>query len=171
MKIYNEIQKLSGGKTQSKSWYREQLEEQLGKIDWKNKDDDLDTESLNPYGSIYFFSYRAEYPQNYPYYDRFPMAYIININVQKGTMLGANLHYLPPQIREGVAESLINKGGEWRGIVPEICLHTYFIANCGQFMRVPSKEWKGLSKLPVQDFRNPSGRYVSDSAVWSGSGR
>jgi hypothetical protein len=171
MSIADEINKLTGGKTQSKAWYREQLEEKLGQIDWKNEDDDIDTENINPYGNIYYFTYQAEYPYNYPYYDRFPMAYIINIDPAKGKMFGANLHYLPPQIREGVAGSLINKGGEWRGIVPEICLHTYFIANCGTFMRVPSKEWKGLSKLPVQDFRSPNGRYVSDSKVWSGNGR
>ena len=82
------------------------------------------------------------------------MTYIINIDPAKGKMFGANLYYLPPTIREGVANSLINKAGEWRGLVPEICLHTYFIANCGQFYRVPAKEWKGLSRLPVQDFRN-----------------
>lgn len=171
MKIYNEINKLAGGKTQSKSWYREQIESKLSAIEWNSEDDDIDTQNLNPYGNIYFYSYRAEYPYNYPYYDRYPMTYIINIDTKNGKMFGANLHYLPPSIREGVAGSLINKSGEWRGIVPEICLHTYFIANCGTFHRVPAKEWKGLSKLPVQDFRNPQGRYVSDNKVWTGNGR
>jgi len=152
----------------SKSWVREKLIEELEKAS-ESDDDDIDTGGLNPNGNVYFFNYKAEYPENYPYYDRFPMAYIINVNTKNGTILGANLHYLFPQVRDEVARNLINKGGEWRGIVPTICLHTYLIKNCGTFYRVPKKEWEGLSKLPVQDFRNPSGRYVSDNKVWSGN--
>lgn len=169
MSIYSDIISSIKGKSTSKSLYRELLEEKLNAFDWKNSDDDIDTSNLTPNGSMYYFSYRAEYPYNYPYYDRYPMLYVINIDAANGKLFGANLHYLFPEIREDVAESLINKGGEWRGIVPSICLHTYFIKNCGSFLKVPSKEWKDLSKLPIQDFRDPNGRYVSDNKVWSGN--
>ena len=169
MSIYDNIINSLKGKSNSKGAYRALLEEQLNAIDFKNSDDDIDTANITPNGSLYFFSYRAEYPYNYPYYDRYPMLYIINIDPSKGKLFGANLHYLFPDIRPSVAKSLINKGGEWRGIAPTICLHTYFIKNCDSFLKVPSKEWENLSKLPVQDFRDPRGRYVSESKVWSGN--
>lgn len=169
MSVYKEIKDLENNKTQPKSWYRSILEDKLSNLNWDKLDNDIDTKNINPNGSVYFFTYSAEYPQNYPYYDRYPMAYIININTSKGFFLGANLHYLHPELREDAAKSLINKGGEWRGIVPEQCLHTYLILNCGPLLRVPPSEWGNLSKLPTQDFRDSNGRYVSDSKVWTGN--
>lgn len=169
MSISKEIKELENKKPQSKSWYRSVLEEKLSNFNWQGSDNDIDTKSINPNGSVYYFSYQAEYPQNYPYYDRYPMAYIININPGKGFFLGANLHYLHPEERADVAKILINKGGEWRGLVPTKCLHTYLILNCGTLYRVPPSEWVELSKLPTQDFRDSNGRYVSDSKIWSGN--
>ena len=58
-------------------------------------------------GSLCFFSYNAKSPDRYPFYDRRPLAYIIEITGTR--VLGANLHYLNPSLRGQLAASLINK--------------------------------------------------------------
>ena len=54
------------------------------------------------------FSYTAQFPEKYPFYDRRPLVYVMDF--QEDKMLGGNLHYLNPDYRDGVAKGLINKG-------------------------------------------------------------
>ena len=58
-------------------------------------------------GELCFFSYTAQFPDKYPYYDRRPLVYVMDF--QEDKLLGGNLHYLNPDYRDEVAKGLINK--------------------------------------------------------------
>jgi hypothetical protein len=72
-------------------------------------------------GELCFFSYTAQFPEKYPYYDRRPLVYVMDLQSDK--ILGGNLHYLNPDYRDGIAKGLINKVG---AILPKKTLHRYF---------------------------------------------
>ena len=55
-----------------------------------------------------FFSYGAKYPEKYEYWDLQPLAFVLEF--YKDGFLGANLHYVNPDYRDGLAKSLINSG-------------------------------------------------------------
>ncbi len=77
-------------------------------------------------GELCFFNYSAAYPEKYPHYDRRPLVYIMDY--QEDKLLGANLHYLNPDYRDGVARGLINKVS---ARLPAKTLHRYFFTNIG----------------------------------------
>lgn len=51
-------------------------------------------------GYIYFFNYQPPNAKNMPFYDRFPL--VLTLGFGGTTMLGLNLHYIPPRIRLGL---------------------------------------------------------------------
>src|SRR6056300_487238 len=55
-------------------------------------------------GNMYLFAYDPKHKDTLPYYDRFPL--IFPINKAKGGFLGINMHYLPPQLRAQLMDSL-----------------------------------------------------------------
>jgi len=55
-------------------------------------------------GHMYMFAYDPKHKDTLPYYDRFPL--IFPINKAKGGFLGINMHYLPPQLRAQLMDSL-----------------------------------------------------------------
>ena len=83
-------------------------------------------------GELCFFSYTAQFPDKYPYYDRRPLVYVMDF--QEDKLLGGNLHYLNPDYRDGIAKSLINKVG---AILPKKTLHRYFFNNIGDIFIIP----------------------------------
>ena len=72
-------------------------------------------------GELCFFSYTAQFPDKYPFYDRRPLVYVMDFQGDK--LLGGNLHYLNPDYRDGIAKGLINKVG---AIFPKKTLHRSF---------------------------------------------
>ena len=55
-------------------------------------------------GHMYMFAYDPKHKDTLPYYDKFPL--IFPINKAKGGFLGINMHYLPPQLRAQLMDSL-----------------------------------------------------------------
>ena len=114
-------------------------------------------------GELCFFSYTAQFPDKYPYYDRRPLVYVMDF--QEDKLLGGNLHYLNPDYRDGVAKGLINKVG---AILPKKTLHRYFFSNIGDIFIIPPdpEEYASVAQLVTENFSNKYGQKVSPQKAW-----
>ena len=114
-------------------------------------------------GELCFFSYTAQFPDKYPYYDRRPLVYVMDFQGDK--LLGGNLHYLNPDYRDGIAKSLINKVG---AILPKKTLHRYFFSNIGDIFIIPPdpEEYASVAELVTENFSNKYGQKVSAQKAW-----
>jgi hypothetical protein len=115
-------------------------------------------------GDFIFFEYFAEYPQRYPYYDRRPLAFIMEMKNDK--MLGCNVHYLNPDVRDGFAESMLNKSAIQVPAVFKKTIHSYFYTNISNVFRVPAGEYGDIARLVTEDFIDREGRTYDITAVW-----
>ena len=114
-------------------------------------------------GELCYFSYTASFPEKYPFYDRRPLVYVMDI--QEDKILGGNLHYLNPSYRGGVAQSLVNKVGV---TLPKKTLHKYFISNMGDTFIIPPnpEEYLSVTQLVTENFSNKYGQKVSPENAW-----
>jgi hypothetical protein len=114
-------------------------------------------------GELCFFSYTAQFPEKYPYYDRRPLVYVMDLQSDK--ILGGNLHYLNPDYRDGIAKGLINKVG---AILPKKTLHRYFYSNIGDIFIIPPdpEEYASVAQLVTENFSNKYGQKVSPQKAW-----
>ena len=114
-------------------------------------------------GEMYFFNYIATKPQRLKWYDQFPMTYVMTVFADG--FLGANLHYLNPDYRDGVARGLINKVS---ARLPKKTLHRYFFTNIGDIFIIPpsADEWASVAELVTENFVNKYGRKVELQKVW-----
>ncbi len=120
-----------------------------------------------PPGKLCFFTYIAKWPERYPWYDRRPLAYILE--QQGDRMLGANFHYLRPQISGSLVRSVLNKDNIVYGSMPENTLHTYLHRYAGPVWVIPEvmKEYIGVTQLPTWKFVSRDGlNYVDVESVW-----
>ena len=113
-------------------------------------------------GELCYFSYSAAFGDKYPWWDRRPLTYVLDITNQH--ILGANLHYYNPAIRSSIARSLINKR---EARLPDKTLHRYFISNIDGLFIIPedSREWADIAILVTERFVNKYGK-VSPETVW-----
>ena len=114
-------------------------------------------------GELCFFSYTAQFPEKYPYYDRRPLVYVMDL--QEDKILGGNLHYLNPSYRSVVAQNLVNTVGS---ILPKKTLHRYFIANMGDTYIIPPdpEEYKSIAGLVTEKFSDKYGQKTSPQKAW-----
>ena len=114
-------------------------------------------------GELCFFSYSAQFPEKYPFFDRRPLVYVMDF--QEDKLLGGNLHYLNPDYRDGIAKSLINKVG---AILPKKTLHRYFFSNIGNIFIIPPdpEEYASVAQLVTENFSNKYGQKVSPQKAW-----
>ena len=114
-------------------------------------------------GELCFFTYTASFPEKYPFYDRRPLAYVMDFQGVK--MLGGNLHYLNPSYRGGIAQGLVNKVG---AILPKKTLHRYFISSMGDTFIIPPdpEEYLSVAQLVTENFSNKYGQKVSPENAW-----
>ena len=114
-------------------------------------------------GELCFFSYTAQFPDKYPFYDRRPLVYVMDF--QEDKLLGGNLHYLNPYYRDGVAKGLINRVG---AILPKKTLHRYFFSNIGDIFIIPPdpEEYASVAQLVTENFSNKYGQKVSPQKAW-----
>ena len=87
------------------------------------------------------------------------------MDYQEDKLLGANLHYLNPDYRDGVARGLINKVS---ARLPKKTLHRYFFTNIGDIFIIPpsADEWASVAELVTENFVNKYGRKVELQQVW-----
>ena len=138
----------------SPDWYANELYTELSEVAEVR---------LPEIGELCFFSYTAQFPDKYPFYDRRPLVYVMDFQGDK--LLGGNLHYLNPDYRDGIAKGLINKVG---AILPKKTLHRYFFSNIGDIFIIPPdpEEYASVAQLVTENFSNKYGQKVSPQKAW-----
>ena len=178
--IFEKIEEKAKGKEQSPAWYRRQLKsiameyvkhpEHLIRNEKRDQTDPEENQDKNhirkfaKQGRLFFFEYEAKM-KNLPYYDTFPLVYVIHTTGEY--FYGANLHYLHPKRRPLVIEKLKDD----RIDIPKICFHKYIRENVKGFMLdLASSEWETAIALPVEHFiTDKSGKITvyKPSDVWA----
>ena len=147
-------ERAQGSANLSSDWYANELYSELSQV----------AETRFPeIGELCFFSYTAQFPEKYPFYDRRPLVYVMDF--QQDKMLGGNLHYLNPDYRDGVAKGLVNKTSL---ILPKKTLHRYFYSNIGDIFIIPPdpEEYESVAQLVTENFSDKYGKKVSPQKAW-----
>lgn len=136
--------------------------------DPKNVVETLSTQSI---GKMYAFFYDPKYKETLPYYDQFPLIFMIG--PKAGGFMGINLHYLPPVLRAKLMDSLysiinnqkfdkttklkisyevLNSAAKFRYFKP--CLKHYLFDHVqSHFLNVEPSFWDAALMLPTEKFR------------------
>jgi hypothetical protein len=138
--------------------------------------------SANSIGKMYCFFYDPKHKKTLPYYDRFPIIFPIEFN--NGSMLGINLHYLPPVIRAQLMDALFSTAnndkynkttklglsysilkGASLGDLFKPCVKRYLFSHVrSKFMYVSPERWDMAALLPMERFVK-----ASKDKVWAES--
>lgn len=134
-------------------------------------------------GSVNLFYYDAKLKDQLPYWDRFPVAMVIDL--YDDGFLGLNFHYLPIRARIVLLDRLMdlktnNKMNQntrlkatyhtLKGVARykafEPCLKRYLTSHVqSQIVPIPADQWHMVCMLPVESFQKASKQHV-----WSQSG-
>lgn len=159
----------------SMDWFRKKIKE-AGGLNLKPADKRLFTQNqeyvrnrIYP-GSLYFYGYNPKYKNVLPYYDMFPLTFIIGATSTHFT--GINFHYLPMHIRITLFDKLMKHQTTWHlddkkrikadwtllsnaARYPEVgpAVKQYLISHVmTKFIRVPLDDMKIAMLLPVEKF-------------------
>jgi hypothetical protein len=133
-------------------------------------------------GRLYMFVYEPKHRQTLPYYDRFPVVFILG--PYDDGFLGLNMHYLPPRIRLSLFNSLMKLASNanltdrtrlklsyeliagistYRYAMP--CIKRYLTSHIrSRVAEIPADEWDIALFLPTENFAK-----TSMEKVWSDS--
>ncbi len=163
MSILQNILNKAGGGLVNGDWWRTQLLNELGEPDIDV--DYSDTGGFQP-GKMYFYEYDP-ITEKLPYYDKYPLTYIIRI--EKDGFLGCNLHYVRLTQRDELARSLLNNSEQGRVAVPRRTLHKYLYTGIRDnlFFPIPEDEWIDVAQLPTEKFLDMRQIPVSRNRVYS----
>ena len=159
--IFERITEATEGESKTFDWYRGKvasiaseyrkdpskvIREQAG--DPEPEGGDGNVLRLQPVeGHLYFYEYKAKMKW-LPYYDRFPLVYVIKV-LPGDNFVGANLHYMNPKKRIAVIKNLMNG----RIDIPKVCFHKYIQDHVqGYMLDLHKDEWDTAILLPVEDF-------------------
>ena len=171
---------------ESQNWFRTNVKK-LGTVSGRDvlKDDALDKTTKFIGGNMYMYFYDPKHKETLPYYDRFPLA--VMVEPAKGGFYGLNLHYLAPGVRARFLDalmetapknvtdttrlklrySLLQGTKKYREFKP--CFKHYLNSQLkSNFARVPAPEWEIATFLPTASFKksNTSNVYkVSRSMI------
>lgn len=133
-------------------------------------------------GRMYMFSYDPKHKRTLPYYDRFPLIFMME--KYSDGFLGMNLHYLPPTYRARLMDalysiemndrirqsrklrmsySLLNSSAKYRYFAP--CVKRYLTPHVkSRFVYIPYEEWDIALMMPTERFAKKG-----KAAVWAES--
>ena len=155
---FNIMERANKTSSTDPDWYATELQSELSLAGGEMSVDEIRT------GDFIFFGYSAEYPEDYEYYDRRPLAYILDM--QNNKMLGCNVHYLNPDIRDGFAQTMLNKSAIQVPSVFSKTIHSYLYTNISSVFRVPAGEYGDIARLVTEDFIDANGEKYDITAVW-----
>jgi hypothetical protein len=137
-------------------------------------------------GRMYAFVYDAKYKKELPYWDRFPL--IIALRVDKEYILGINLHYIAPVMRQQFLERLLaaqprllnqkSIGPKAKFNINWDAVKRYpgadkmiklYIRNRlkSPTMEINAVAWANTVWLPTQQFLDKDGKRYSARKVWA----
>jgi len=170
------------GTRRAKQWFRDQAKQVRTSPNMVMRPDDrsrLQTEmERSSIGRMYFFFYDPKGKRELPYYDRFPLIFMVG--PAEGGFYGLNLHYLPPVFRARLMDSLydtmnndkydettrlrisyniLKRAAKFRYFKP--CLKHYLDSKVqGRFLEVKPTEWDIALFLPVERFQKKNKNVV-----------
>lgn len=134
-------------------------------------------------GKMYFFSYDPKWKDKLPYYDTFPLIFVISQGPDR--MLGINLHYLPFRYRAMLMDALyslvtderydektklvlsyniLKSASKFKWFQP--CIKEYLYSHLrSELFLIQSVEWDIAMFLPVARFKKKSQFYVWQESV------
>ena len=180
-------QGLSPGSEESRDWFRDAASS-FRQVDssrlLQNKKRLFNNIVETDIGRMYMFLYDPKHKETLPYYDKFPLIFIVE--KYKDGFLGINLHYLPHIYRARLMDSLydIEKNDSLRdnkklrltyGLLSTAskfkyfkpCVKRYLYSHVrSRFLYVPYEEWDIALMLPTERFSKKA-----KSKVWEDSKR
>jgi hypothetical protein len=133
-------------------------------------------------GRMYMFMYDPKHKRTLPYYDRFPLIFMME--KYSDGFLGLNLHYLPPTYRARLMDalysiemndrlrkskklrmsySLLNASAKYRYFAP--CVKRYLNSQIrSRYVYIPSEEWDIALMMPTERFSKKG-----KAAIWAES--
>ena len=101
---------------------------------------------------MYHFRYDPKGAKTLPYYDKFPLIFMVG--PAAGGFYGINLHYLPPQLRAKLMDSLYditNSASKYKFFKPTF-KHYLSSQVKSEFIEINSTEWDTALFLPTERF-------------------
>lgn len=165
------------GTEEARDWYRDTAST-LGRVDvqriMRNKAQLNSRVTQADIGRMYSFFYDPKHKKTLPYYDRFPLVFIMEM--YSDGFLGLNMHYLPHTYRarlmdalysierqDGVKKSvklrmsynLMKTAGKFRYFNP--CVKRYLSNHFkSRFLYIPYEQWDVALFLPTERFSKKS---------------
>lgn len=164
---------------QSREWFRKRAQamRRLNREELM-KADSLTRTNSSVVGNMYMFFYDPKTKDTLPYYDQFPLVFVLG--EAKGGFHGLNLHYLPPILRARLLDSLLdlknnnkynestrlklsyeilNSSTKFKEFKP--CFKHYLTSHVkSRFAQVPAAEWEIATFLPMAQWKKSSSNQV-----------
>lgn len=175
-KLFNRYRKLASkaniktGTEESINWFRKRVRKDS--VTFNSVAEGLRSDPIRP-GKMMMYRYEPKHEKKLKYYDTNPL--IIVLDITKDGWYGANVHYLPPQMRAELFQELEYRNKSLRTIatalegnpVTAICLKRYLSSQIRSKPRsVPKEEWEIAVMLPFESFKK-----ASLQSVWRNSKR
>ncbi|UOL48750.1 DNA end protector protein [Pseudomonas phage Astolliot] len=137
-------------------------------------------------GKMYTYVYDAKYKKTLPYWDKFPLIIMLDVNAQY--QLGLNLHYVPPKFRQIFLEKLLASNPSllnqktigprakfkinWAAVKKypgaDKMIKLYIRSRIkGKMVEISPTQWANTIYLPTQQFLDKDGKRFSARKVWS----
>ena len=176
---------LEAGSTEARDWFRDRASS-VSNVNTNKLIREADRTYTNirsaDIGRMYMFFYDPKTKDKLPYYDRFPMIFVVN--KIPGGFHGLNLHYLPPTYRARLMDALYSVDrmdnardskklkltydllqGASRFKYFKPCFKHYLNNHvASRMLYVPAEEWDIALMLPTQRFRK-----AGAATVWRDS--
>ena len=164
---------------QSREWFRKRAQamRRLNREELM-KADSLTRTNNSIVGNMYMFFYDPKTKDKLPYYDQFPLVFVLGD--AKGGFHGLNLHYLPPILRARLLDSLLdlknnnkyndttrlklsyeilNSSTKFKEFKP--CFKHYLTGHVkSRFAQVPAAEWEIATFLPMAQWKKSTSNQV-----------
>ena len=166
---------------ESQQWFEEKISKMTAPVNRRA----LQSEALRlqgiqaPHvGRMYTFFYQPEGMFTLPYYDMFPVIFLMEM--KKEYFQGLNLHYLPTDLKAEFYREVLNRANKkeldrqtflripyeflksfrkYRAFKP--CFKTYRFDNVrGRIVNIPSAEWEIVMNLPVALWRKSTEKKI-----------
>jgi len=169
-----EAQGIEPRSRESQRWFEEKIKEMTSPINRQELQREL--MNMNPIraphvGRMYTFFYNPKTAIKLPYYDRFPLIFMMKFDNKN--FQGINLHYLPIELRQQLFYRLLDRANKgtydkqtflridyqylsdfrrFRAFRP--CFKQYSIDRVrGRIVNIPSSEWETAMYLPTALWR------------------
>ena len=117
-------------------------------------------------GMLIAYEYRAKYEDTLPFYDRFPLVFVLEIT--KDGWTGVNMHYLHPRMRAEVFYQMDRKKVHFgNNVITRSATKKYLADHVVRKPKVfPSSMWEVAVQMPFENFTK-SNKYN----VWTHTNR